>query len=165
VRHLAGLGTIDPKRVCIVGGSYGGYAALAGVALDPGVYRCAVSVAGLSDLQRFTDWAQSTNGLDAFRYWNRFMGSETNRSETLAKISPIRHVDRISAPVLLIHGQDDTVVPVEQSMLMSDALKRAGKPVELVLQRGADHWLSQGDTRLNTLQWTLGFLAKHNPAD
>jgi len=57
VRYLAKQGTIDPARTCIVGASYGGYAALAGAAFDPGVYRCAVDVEGLSDLARFTDWA------------------------------------------------------------------------------------------------------------
>ena len=76
VRHLAGQGVIDPKRVCIVGASYGGYAALAGAALDSGVYRCAASVAGLSDLRRFVDWSRTRNGLDALRYWTRFMGVE-----------------------------------------------------------------------------------------
>ena len=56
VRYLARQGVIDPARVCIVGGSYGGYAALAGATLDPGVYRCAVAVAGVSDVARLVDW-------------------------------------------------------------------------------------------------------------
>src|SRR5262249_22277991 len=56
VRYLAKQGVIDPARVCIVGASYGGYAALAGVTIDPGVYRCAVSVAGLSDLKLMLKW-------------------------------------------------------------------------------------------------------------
>ncbi len=56
VRYLAHQGIIDPKRVCIVGASYGGYAALAGVTVESGVYRCAVSVAGISDLRRFRKW-------------------------------------------------------------------------------------------------------------
>jgi dipeptidyl aminopeptidase/acylaminoacyl peptidase len=70
VRHLAGQGVIDPKRVCIVGASYGGYAALAGATIDTGVYRCAASVAGLSDLRRLVE----DEGVTAKRYWKRFMG-------------------------------------------------------------------------------------------
>jgi dipeptidyl aminopeptidase/acylaminoacyl peptidase len=163
VRYLAAQGTIDPKRVCIVGASYGGYAALAGATLDPGVYRCAASVAGLSDLHRFVDWARMKNGIDAFRYWTRFTGAEASRDPALTEISPASHVDRITIPILLVHGQDDTVVPLDQSRLMADALHKAGKPVELVVQKGEDHWLSRGETRLEMLTATMAFVEKHNP--
>jgi len=165
VRHLAKEGTIDPKRVCIVGASYGGYAALAGPSLDPGVYRCAVSVAGLSDARRFVAWSKRQDGLPAQRWWTRFMGAEDPRDPVLTQISPIAHIDRIDAPILLIHGRDDTTVPLEQSQVMADALRKAGKPVELVVQPGSDHWLSRGDTRLAMLEAVMAFLEKHNPAD
>lgn len=163
VRYLAAQGTIDPKRVCIVGGSYGGYAALAGAALDAGVYRCAVSFAGLADLRRFVEWSRDQNGRGAYRYWNRFMGATDSRDAALVQISPAAQVHKVDIPILLIHGKDDTVVPLEQSQIMADALRRAGKPVELVVQPGADHWLSRGDTRLQTLSATVAFLEKHNP--
>ncbi|WP_296596929.1 S9 family peptidase [Phenylobacterium sp.] len=163
VRYLAGQGTIDPKRVCIVGASYGGYAALAGAALDPGVYRCAASIAGLSDLRRFVDWSRRQNGIGAQRYWTRFMGAEASSDPALAEISPIDHIDAITAPILLIHGQDDTVVPIEQSRMMAEALTRAGKPVEFLVQKGEDHWLSRGDSRLQMLTATMAFVEKHNP--
>jgi dipeptidyl aminopeptidase/acylaminoacyl peptidase len=77
VRYLAKQGIADPARVCIVGASYGGYAALAGVTLDPGVYRCAVAVAGLSDLRRMLRWENEKHVSGdniAQRYWDRFMG-------------------------------------------------------------------------------------------
>jgi dipeptidyl aminopeptidase/acylaminoacyl peptidase len=163
VRFLAKEGTIDPKRVCIVGGSYGGYAALAGAAFDPSVYRCAASVAGLSDLRRFVDWSKARSGDPARRYWTRFMGADDARDPRLAEISPAAHVDQVKIPILLIHGRDDTVVPLEQSRLMADALEHAGKPVELIVQPGADHWLSRGDTRLQTLEAIMTFLEKNNP--
>jgi dipeptidyl aminopeptidase/acylaminoacyl peptidase len=165
VNFLAGEGVIDPKRVCIVGGSYGGYAALAGAAFDGAVYRCAVSVAGPSDLRRFVDWSKSQSGERAFRYWTRFMGAEDSRDPVLAQISPAAHADQIAAPVLLIHGRDDTVVPLEQSEIMAAALRKAGKPAELVMLTGADHWLSRGDTRLQTLEATMAFVEKYNPPD
>jgi dipeptidyl aminopeptidase/acylaminoacyl peptidase len=163
VRHLAGKGVIDPKRVCIVGASYGGYAALAGATLDTGVYRCAAAFGGLSDLGRFVSWSKSKKGQGAFRYWTRFMGAEENRATVLAEISPATHVDKVSIPVLLIHGKDDSVVPLEQSQIFAAALKKAGKPHELVVQKGEDHWLSRGDTRLQTLETTMAFVEKHNP--
>jgi len=166
VRWLAGQGMIDPARVCIVGGSYGGYAALAGVALQPGVYRCAVSVAGPSDLARLIGWEaerQGRQGLDATRYWDRYMGAKTPSDPHLRAISPADHADQVAAPVLLIHGKDDTVVPFEQSQIMLDALRKAGKSADLVVLNHEDHWLSQGATRLQMLQATMDFLQKNNP--
>jgi len=163
VRFLAADGTIDPKRVCIVGASYGGYAALAGAALDTGVYRCAVSYAGVSDLKRFNGWVSRNNGFSSQRYLLRFMGAESSRDPSLADVSPAAHIDRVTIPVLLIHGKDDTVVPLEQSRIMADALKAAGKPVELVTLDSTDHWLTNGETRLAMLQATMAFLEKNNP--
>lgn len=162
VRYLAKEGIVDPARVCIVGASYGGYAALAGVALYPGVYRCAVSVAGPSDLKRMLK--QAGWGMTQ-RYWDRFMGVTGPGDPTLDAISPIEHVDAINVPVLLIHGRDDVVVPFEQSQEMFDALKRAKKDVELVTLKREDHWLSRSKTRLQMLQASVQFLRAHNPPD
>jgi dipeptidyl aminopeptidase/acylaminoacyl peptidase len=163
VRYLAKQGTIDPKRVCIVGGSYGGYAALAGVALDPGVYRCAVSYAGPSHMGRMVSWSKDRHGVASERYWLRFMGGEKAGDAALTAISPALNADKVQAPVLLLHGKDDTVVPLEQSYMMSAALKAAGKPVELQVFDGTDHWLTRGDTRLEMLKATVAFLEKNNP--
>ncbi|PTS87978.1 MULTISPECIES: alpha/beta hydrolase family protein [unclassified Caulobacter] len=167
VRDLAAQGIIDPKRVCIVGGSYGGYAALAGATIDTGVYRCAVSIAGPSDLKRFLDYTGSRydGPNSALRYWLRFMGADGVRDPDLATLSPARLADRASIPILLIHGKDDTVVPYDQSQVMAAALKRAGRPVEIVTLDGEDHWLSRGATRLTMLTATVDFLEKHNPPD
>jgi dipeptidyl aminopeptidase/acylaminoacyl peptidase len=166
VRYLAKEGIADPARVCIVGASYGGYAALAGVTLDPGVYRCAVSVAGVSDLKRMLEWEQEEARYGTklgVRYWDRFMGVSGPKDPQLETISPIRHIDAVSVPVLLIHGKDDTVVPFEQSTVMFDALRRAKKDVQMVTLKHEDHWLSHGETRLQMLQLSVDFLKAHNP--
>jgi dipeptidyl aminopeptidase/acylaminoacyl peptidase len=168
VRYLAATGIIDPKRVCILGGSYGGYAALAGVALDPGVYRCAVSVAGVSDLKRFLQWVDDRDRAGAQitqRYWNRFLGVDNYADSHLDAISPVRHIDTIDVPVLLIHGHDDTVVPFEQSDLMYNALRDVGKTVALVTLQKEDHWLSRSTTRLQMLQSSMAFIEANNPPD
>jgi dipeptidyl aminopeptidase/acylaminoacyl peptidase len=162
VRYLVKQGIVDPARVCIVGASYGGYAALAGVTLDPGVYRCAVSIAGPSDLKRMLQRAGI--GMTQ-RYWDRFMGVTGPGDRALDEISPIRHVDAINVPVLMIHGRDDTVVPFEQSEVMFDAMKSARKDVELVRLNREDHWLSHSETRLQMLKTSVGFLRAHNPPD
>ena len=166
VRYLAKQGTIDPKRVCIVGASYGGYAALAGATLDRGVYRCAASIAGLADMKRFlvdkNKLYQSSNN-STQRFWLQYMGADGLKDPDLAAISPVQLADKVDIPILLIHGKDDTVVPYVQSTLMADALKKAGKPVELVTLPGEDHWLSRGATRLQMLTAVVGFLEKNNP--
>ena len=166
VRYLAAKGTIDPARVCIVGASYGGYAALAGATFDKGIYRCAVSVAGVADLKQFlSERLRSDSGRETAsqRYWLRFMGVENRRDRDLTAISPAQNVAGGNVPVLLIHGKDDTVVLYAQSQRMYDVLKNAGRPVELVTLKAEDHWLSRSDTRLQTLEATVAFLEKHTP--
>ncbi len=166
VRYLAAQGTIDPKRVCIVGASYGGYAALAGAALDPGVYRCAVADAGVSDPQGFLRWNehrdQSSDDI-TMRFWERFMGVKDSDDPKLAEISPLAHVGAITIPILLTHGPDDTVVPIRQSEEMDSALRAAGKPVTFIKLNGEDHWLSRSETRLQMLTATVQFLEANNP--
>jgi dipeptidyl aminopeptidase/acylaminoacyl peptidase len=166
VRHLARAGTIDPARVCIVGASYGGYAAMAGVTVEQGVYRCASAVAGVSDLRRML--AQEVhdaggNRNATLRYWRRFMGAADNDDKTLDAVSPARMAVRLAVPLQLIHGKDDTVVPIEQSRIMADALKAAAKPVEFLTLAGEDHWLSRASTRIAMLEAQIAFLEKHNP--
>ena len=163
VRYLAGQGTIDPKRVCIVGASYGGYAALAGATLDPGVYRCAVDLAGPADLRSFVDWSKDRTDISSQRYWDNFMGAKAANDPHLNDISPADHADRVTIPILLIHGRDDTVVPFGQSLAMANALKEHGKPYDFVVLSHEDHWLSRGDTRLQMLKATMAFVEKNNP--
>src|SRR5690606_10874585 len=80
-------------------------------------------------------------------------------------ISPRQQAARASAPILMIHGRDDTVVEFSQSSSMADALKRAGKPYRLVELDGEDHWLSKSETRKRMVAETLAFVQQHNPAD
>ncbi len=91
------------------------------------------------------------------------MGVDGARDPDLASISPVILAEKTDAPVLLIHGKDDTVVPYDQSRVMADALKKAGKPHEFVTLPGEDHWLSRGETRLQMLQATVAFLERENP--
>src|SRR5690606_30317618 len=108
---LARAGIIDPSRACIVGASYGGYAALAGVTLTPGRYKCAVSVAGVSDLIAMLNQEARETGADSIisDYWRRSIGDRAEDRERIRGVSPASLADRVQAPVLLIHGTDDTV--------------------------------------------------------
>jgi dipeptidyl aminopeptidase/acylaminoacyl peptidase len=167
VTSLAGRGIVDSKRACIVGWSYGGYAALAAVTIQQAHYRCAVSMAGLSDLPAFLGYVRDEAGPNSvsMRYWLRFMGVNKSWSADLNPISPVKLAAQAGAPILLIHGKDDTVVPIDQSLEMQRALKAAGKPVELVTLPGADHWLLHEDTRLAMARASLDFVLKYDPPD
>jgi len=168
VRYLADEGIIDPARVCIAGGSYGGYAALQAATKDSGVFRCAVSVAGPSDMKAFLNWVndrhRDRDNIEQ-RSWSRFTGFHGPDDPGLDQISPIHHIDTVRAPILLIHGKDDTVVPYSQSEGMYDALRNANKAVEFVTLRYEDHWLSRSETRLEMLKALSAFLHKNNPTD
>jgi acetyl esterase/lipase len=167
VAELARQGVIDPKRACIVGGSYGGYAALAGVTVQHGLYRCAVSVAGVSHPAEMIGDAEdvSPSGNAVERYWRAFLGAPAHAEVALTSISPVRLADHADAPILLIHGLDDSVVPIEQSREMEQALRQAGKPVELVVLPTADHWFLHEDMRVAMVTRSVAFVEKNNPPD
>ena len=164
----AAQGIADPKRACIVGASYGGYAALAGVAIQSGIYRCAVAVAGVSDLASFMHWVarrEEYGNKVGLRYWERFLGAADPSDKKLDAISPLKHADQITVPLMLIHGRDDVTVPYDQSNDIAKALKRAGKPAQFVTLDKEDHYLSRSTTRLQMLQSSIEFLRKYNPPD
>lgn len=114
---------------------------------------------------RWTNANSASADNHAQRYWDRFMGVSGPGDPALLAISPIEHIGAVTAPVLLIHGRDDTVVPYEQSEIMADALKHAGKFVEFVTLEHEDHWLSRSATRFQMLQATVKFLKANNPPD
>lgn len=167
VKALVTEGYADPHRVCIMGASYGGYSALAGGAFSPELYRCVVSVAGVSDLPRMLGQERYDHGSKSWvvAYWNKVMAGSTLSNRDLREVSPVRFADSFEAPVLLIHGKDDTVVPMTQSKVMARALRKAGKPYEFITLKGEDHWLSRSRTRLSMLKAIDEFLMIHNPPD
>ena len=151
--------------VCIIGASYGGYAALAGGAFTPDLYKCVIAIAPVSDLPRMLSDEKKDYGSDHWiiSYWEKLMGDGDGSRERLKKVSPINFVKDFKAPVLLLHGNDDTVVPYVQSRVMARALKKANKEVSLVKLKGEDHWLSTAEMRLQTLREIEKFLDKHMP--
>jgi len=159
---LARQGVVNPKRACIVGASYGGYAALYGVTMLHGLYRCSVSVAGVSDLTEFLHYITNETGDNStdHRFLRSFIGDEH-----LDQISPMTQADQADAPILLIHGKDDTRVPISQSERMRRALRDAGKSVELIELPGEDHLLSREETRVSTVDASVAFVEKYNPPD
>jgi acetyl esterase/lipase len=163
VGWLVAEGIADTARICIVGASYGGYAALAGATQTPELYRCVVSVAGVSDVGLMVeqdlmglqtdpltqDWLEATV---AENLWDR---------PALRRMSPRFRAANVRAPILLLHGRDDTVVPYLQSEVMAQALTSADADFELIELPGEDHYLSATSTRTEMLRQLGIFLETH----
>lgn len=158
VKALADLGIADPARVCMVGASYGGYAAIRAAQRDGKKYRCAVSYAGVSDLNRMLKHQRNFLFAGARTDWLR------EQAPDLKNVSPLNFPGEFSIPLLLVHGDEDRVVPPVQSKVMAQKLKAVGKDVTYIVQPKADHHFSRTEDRLEFLKALEAFLAKHNPA-
>lgn len=154
---------LDASRVAIVGGSYGGYAALMGAVRRPELYKAVVSIAGVSDLAEMLKWeAGEDDTPDKFHYafWRARIGDPKVDAEALAKGSPRLRAAEVKAPVLLIHGVWDETVPLEQSRMMAKALEKAGKSVELVEIKRAGHSPATMAADQDQLVRTMTFVEK-----
>ena len=158
-----GKGLADPKRVCVVGGSYGGYAAMWAVLRNPERYRCAASWAGVSDwTSQLKQEARFLTRYDKNRFRERVEGTN---NFNLASVSPTRFAARLNRPLLLVHGTRDGIVPFSQFEKMVEASKDAPiPPTTVTVQAGRHSFFNERDQE----QWFDAlddFLAKHNPAD
>ncbi len=158
ITYLAGEGIADPARVCIAGASYGGYAAMRAAQRDPSLYRCAISYAGVSDIDAMLKYDRGFLS-NASGDWLR------DQVPDMKAVSPINFPQQFGIPVLLLAGKEDKTVPYQQSRDMARALERANRPVVYIEQDKADHHFSRMEDRLEFLQAMESFLAEHNPAD
>ena len=148
-------GIADPKRICIVGGSYGGYAALMGAATSD-LYQCAVSFAGVTDLLYLLDESRRYGGEEVLR----IMLGDKSRSE-LSATSPVNLTDQIKIPVLLVQGDDDSRVLLKHGQKMRDAMEDSGVNYIYIEQEDSDHFLTLKRNRLQFFKETEKFLKKH----
>lgn len=157
VKYLVDEKIADPKKVCIVGASYGGYAALMGATKTPDLFQCAISFAGMSDLVRMRDSYRNFTNKNVAR---KQFGEDKNQ---LKETSPVRMAERVKIPILLIHGKDDTTVPVVQSRIMADALEDEGKVYEYIELEDGSHHLDYLPDRKQTFEAMENFLKKYLP--
>ena len=149
--------------MCIVGASYGGYAALAGATFTPDLYQCVVSINGVSDIETMLETEERNYGDDHWvvAYWQKIIAQGEVDEDHLEKISPINHVKNIKAPVLLIHGEYDKVVPIKQSIKMFDKMQDADKDVTFLELEKGDHHLSRAENRMKAMLAIEKFVKKH----
>lgn len=161
---IGSQGLADTSRACIVGESYGGYAAMTGIARDADRFKCASAMAGVSDLRMMQLWERREEGPDsrAFEYWSAQLGDPGRDRKEMDENSAAYMVDRIKGPVLLLHGKEDDIVPIEQSERMEKAMREAGKDVKYVVFPKGDHSFGKG-TLLTYLTELGAFLDKHLP--
>ena len=163
VAYLAAQGLAAPGQACIVGASFGGYSALAGATLHPTDYRCAASIAGMSDLGLLITEQMRAYGRESSSIHDLRKALGDASSAEIVATSPRKQVAAVQVPILLIHGEEDDVVPIEQSEVMAKAPADAGKPVEFVVLKGENHYLRYSATRTQALQALETFLAKNLP--
>ena len=163
VAQVVAAGLADPARLAIAGASYGGYAALMGAVRMPKMYKAVVSIAGDADLPEALAFSRREDGADspAYTYWCGSMGNPKTDHELLVRASPARRAGEIQAPVLLIHGTEDTIVDPKQSRLMAKALKAAGRRCEHVELKGEGHRNWSEETWKKVLTEMTGFIGKH----
>ena len=145
VKAMIARGIADPKRICVYGASYGGYAAMWGLVKTPELYRCGITLSGVSDIgEMFTDWSD-VNDDDTAKEMMRFrIGDIATMRARFDEVSPARHADRIHVPVLVAHGEFDKRVPIGHARRLASALEDAHTPVQT-------HWYAREG---HGLHWT-----------
>ena len=160
VRWLVGQGIADPKRVAIYGGSYGGYATLAGLAYTPDLYAAGVDYVGVSNLLTFLKSIPP--------YWKPFLdmfsemvGDMTRDEAMLRAASPVFHAERITAPLLIAQGAKDPRVAKNESDQMVEAMRKRGVEVEYIVKDNEGHGFHNEENRFEFYEAMERFLGKH----
>jgi dipeptidyl aminopeptidase/acylaminoacyl peptidase len=172
-RHLIQQGIVDPNRICIMGWSYGGYVAFTAAFRDTSLFKCSVAGAGISDLNAMQRWVRAGQ-IEAdviaggggggqsisYQYWRQAIGEE---GAALDRYSAAQNIDRVTIPLLIIHGDEDQTVPFEQSEIMERAMRRAGKPVRLIRLEDMDHYYRPDNAEgwRTTFTESLAFFNQH----
>ncbi|RJY08081.1 S9 family peptidase [Aurantiacibacter aquimixticola] len=164
VAHLVMQGIVDPARVCMIGTSYGGFAAMWGVIRNPDIYRCGVSFAGVTHFERQLKHDKDyLFGRNRGRHWDRVDGDQTNFD--LDDVSPAVQVRRLARPLLLVHGEKDNRVPFDQYELMVGRANRADIPIETLVLEDSGHGFWNPEDEQAYYDAVVSFLDRHNPAD
>lgn len=161
-RWAIASGIADPKRVAIVGASYGGYSALFALGQTPALYRCGVSIAGVTDwLDIFRRWRHDSDYERANEFWREQIGDPEKDIERLRAVSPVNFAEKITAPVLLIQGKEDRIVPKQQANLMIAALEKAGRKPEKLFLSKVGHSYGHQKERTMLYKRVVEFLEKN----
>ncbi|MFI5358057.1 MAG: alpha/beta hydrolase family protein, partial [Opitutales bacterium] len=160
-RWTIAQGIADPHRIAIMGWSFGGYSTLMGLIREPDLYRCGVDLAGVTDWRALLKYDQTVSNNFGNETTAEMIGDPDKDAADPADISPVNHMDRIRAPLLLVYSKDDKTVPFEQARLLRDALDQAHKPYEFISKFNEGHGFYTYDHRLELYQRIDKFLAEN----
>ncbi|MGB3828840.1 MAG: alpha/beta fold hydrolase, partial [Ornithinimicrobium sp.] len=148
---------LDPQRAALWGGSYGGYMVLAGVSMQPELWAAGVDIVGMSSLVTFLE------NTSAYRraYREREYGSLLRDRDLLERASPITYLDRIKAPLFVIHGANDPRVPLSEAQQIATELDRTGVPCELRVYQDEGHGLAKRVNKIDAYPGAIDFLRRH----
>ncbi len=162
VQYLIDQGIADPERVCIMGGSYGGYATLAGMTFTPELYACGVNIVGVSNLISLINSIPAYWGPARMLFTLRMGDPDTEEGRAqLERQSPINHVDNIQRPLLVIHGANDPRVKQAEADQIVVAMRERELPVEYIVAPDEGHGFRGNENRLAMFARTEAFLARH----
>jgi dipeptidyl aminopeptidase/acylaminoacyl peptidase len=151
---LVASGIADPRRIAVTGRSYGGYLTLATLAFSPGLFAAGVDICGMSDLHTFY---RDTEPWIAAAAYSKY-GHPEHDWMLLRALSPMHHAERIDVPLLVVHGELDTNVPLGEALQIVDLLSRLGRPVEYLQLDGEGHEYRRAESRRLLIRRMLGFL-------
>jgi dipeptidyl aminopeptidase/acylaminoacyl peptidase len=160
-RFAVRKGFADPKRICVYGASFGGYAAMQSAILAPDLFRCAVGYAGIYDLGLLAKAGDISWGSIGRGYVRTAVGDD---DRALADVSPVRHVDKLAARVFLIHGKEDERAPIEHAERLRDALTARGRPPEWLVESKEGHGFFDEGARERMYARMIRFLKENTPA-
>jgi dipeptidyl aminopeptidase/acylaminoacyl peptidase len=159
VQWTIAKGHADPERICIYGGSFGGYSALMAPVKAPGLFKCAFGYVGAYSAEVQMTLSDTSKREDGLRYLRRALG-DTERIRN--SVMPITYADKVKIPVFMAAGARDPRCPPENTTLMAKALEAAGnKPEGVIIQSGEMHGFYDEKNRLNLYTQMLAFFARH----
>lgn len=163
VNKLIGEGIINKDKMCVTGGSYGGYQAFALPMVEPDMFKCALAVNGVSDINAIMEYEIARGGPNGgpIKFWNRVIGDFYDDKDKIASQSPANRIDEIKAEIVIVHGEDDMTVPYEQAEIMAKALKKVGRDDDIIILKEDDHFLRHAESRRKVLRESEKLFAKH----
>jgi dipeptidyl aminopeptidase/acylaminoacyl peptidase len=150
-------GYADKERMCVYGGSYGGYGTLQSVVREPDLYKCAIGYVGVYSLHEMKKSGDIVDRKSGRKFLDRVLGMD---KDLLTEFSPALNVEKIKAELFIAHGREDVRVPMDQYDVLSDNLKRIGKPYKSMI-RDEGHGYQQDKNKFDFYRAMEGFFAKN----
>ena len=158
VKHLIAQGSVNKDRICIMGASFGGYSALQSAILEPDMFKCAIGVVGVYDLPLMFSKGDVAERAMGQTYLKRVLGTD---QDNLKAFSPSYNIDKLKAPVLIVHGGEDQRAPIEQAESLIAALNKANHPYIYELLEDEGHGFYRPEHKLRYYEQVIKFLDVH----